>query len=131
MSFNTVKLAGARVLVTGDLPEQHIILDSSEWDDVKLHSAFQQADALFNEKVKEFFQPISDAADAAHALVEALENKDDPAFYINVEAGTEHIEGSPAVTVRLSRESVILRMLEEGDTSRLIWVGSSLEIIAL
>ena len=130
-TFNTTKLAGQRVLVRGTTDEQYEILDSSEWDEIKLHLAHHEASDAFDYSVKEFFAPLLEAADAAaeHLALLAAE-ANDPAFTIVVSEGTEGVEAEPAEAITLSRESAILRMIESGDTSRLVWVGSSIEIVA-
>lgn len=129
--FNTTKLAGQRVLVQDNTGERFEILDSAEWDEVKLHRAHHEASDAFDYAVQEFFAPLLEAADAAAenlALLAAEAN--DPAFTIVVSEGTEGVEAEPAETITLSRDSAILRMIESGDTSRLVWVGNRIEIIA-
>ena len=129
--FNTTKLAGHRVLVQDDIGERSEILDSSEWDEIKLHVAHHDAADAFDASVKEFFAPILEAADAVgESLAKLAAEANDPAFTLVISEGTEGIEAEPAETITLSRDSAILRMIESGDTSRLIWVGSKIEIIA-
>ena len=129
--FTITKLAGQRVLVVGDQPEQKTILDSSEWDDVKGHIAFGDADKLFQEQVAAFFAPVTEAADKAQAMVDAVKPKADPAFFVTLEDGIEKIKGKAPVTAVLGKDAAILRILESGDTSRLVWVGADIEIVAL
>lgn len=130
-TFNITKLAGQRVLVRGTTGEQSEILDSTEWDEIKLHVAHHEAADAFDATVKEFFAPLLEAADAAaENLAKLAAEANDPAFTIVVSEGTEGVEAESAETITLSRDSAILRMIESGDTSRLIWVGSSIEIIA-
>ena len=129
--FNTTKLAGHRVLVQDDIGERSEILDSAEWDEIKLHVAHHDAADAFDASVKEFFAPILEAADAVgESLAKLAAEANDPAFTLVISEGTEGIEAEPAETITLSRDSAILRMIESGDTSRLIWVGNSIEIIA-
>lgn len=129
--FNTTKLAGQHVLVQDDIGERFEILDSSEWDEIKLHVAHHEAADTFDATVKEFFAPLLEAADAAaENLAKLAAEANDPAFTIVVSEGTEGVEAEPAETITLSRDSAILRMIESGDTSRLVWVGNSIEIIA-
>ena len=130
-TFTTTKLAGQRVLVRGTTEAQCEILDSSEWDEIKLHVAHHDAADAFDASVKEFFAPLLEAADAASKnLAKLAAEANDPAFTIVVAEGTEGVEAQPAETITLSRDSAILRMIESGDTSRLVWVGNRIEIIA-
>lgn len=129
--FNTTKLAGHRVLVQDDIGERSEILDSTEWDEIKLHVAHHEAADAFDATVMEFFAPLLEAADAASEnLAKLAAEANDPAFTIVVSEGTEGVEAEPAETITLSRDSAILRMIESGDTSRLVWVGNRIEIIA-
>lgn len=129
--FNTTKLAGQHVLVSNTSGDQFEILDSSEWDEIKLHVAHHEAADTFDQQVASFFAPLLEAADAAaENLAKLAAEANDPAFTIVVSEGTEGVEAEPAETITLSRDSAILRMIESGDTSRLIWVGSKIEIIA-
>lgn len=131
MQFHTIKLAGSRVLVTGDTDVQQTILDSSEWDRVKLQIAEIEATQVFDSTVEEFFAPIVAAAAAAQAVVDAAVPSKDMSFEIVVNEGKAGAAAEDGYTIRLGREAAILRMIEEGNTSRLIWVGSTIEITAL
>ena len=114
--FNTTILAGQRVLVTGSKKNQQTILDSTEWDSIKAHQAFHLAGDAFDEAVTAFFAPIVEAAEKANAaLAESLPKRDD-AFVIVLSEGIEGVEE----VVQLGRDAAILRMIESGDTSRLI-----------
>ena len=128
--FNTTILAGQRVLVTGSKKNQQTILDSTEWDSVKAHQAYHLAGDAFDEAVTAFFAPIVEAAEKANAaLAESLPKRDD-AFVIVLSEGIEGVEEVEPEVVQLGRDAAILRMIESGDTSRLIWVGDTIEITA-
>ena len=128
--FNTTVLAGQRVLVTGSKKNQQTILDSTEWDSIKAHQAFHLAGDAFDEAVTAFFAPIVEAAEKADAaLAESLPKRDD-AFVIVLSEGTEGVEEIEPVVIQLGRDAAILRMIEEGNTDRLVWVGDTIEIIA-
>ena len=128
--FNTTILAGQRVLVTGSKENQQTILDSTEWDSIKAHQASYLAGEAFDEAVTAFFAPIVEAADKANAaLAESLPKRDD-AFVIVLSEGIEGVEEVEPEVIQLGRDAAILRMIESGDTSRLIWVGDTIEITA-
>ena len=128
--FNTTILAGQRVLVTGSKKNQQTILDSTEWDSIKAHQAFHLAGDAFDEAVIAFFAPIVEAAEKADAvLAESLPKRDD-AFVIVLSEGTEGVEKVEPEVIQLGRDAAILRMIEEGNTDRLVWVGDTIEITA-
>lgn len=128
--FNTTILAGQRVLVTGSKKNQQTILDSTEWDSIKAHQAYHLAGEAYDEAVTAFFAPIVEAAEKANAaLAESLPKRDD-AFVIVLSEGTEGVEEVEPEVIQLGRDAAILRMIESGDTSRLVWVGDTIEITA-
>ena len=128
--FNTTILAGQRVLVTGSKKNQQTILDSTEWDSIKAHQAYHLAGDAFDEAVTAFFAPIVEAAEKANAtLAESLPKRDD-AFVIVLSEGTEGVEEVEPEVIQLGRDAAILRMIEEGNTDRLVWVGGTIEITA-
>lgn len=128
--FNTTILSGQRVLVTGSKKNQQTILDSTEWDSIKAHQAYHLAGDAFDEAVTAFFAPIFEAAEKANAaLTESLQKRDD-AFVVVLSEGIEGVEEVEPEVVQLGRDAAILRMIESGDTSRLIWVGDTIEITA-
>lgn len=128
--FNTTILAGRRVLVTGSKKNQQTILDSTEWDSIKAHQAYHLAGEAYDEAVTAFFAPIVEAAEKANAaLAESLPKRDD-AFVIVLAEGTEGVEEVEPEVIQLGRDAAILRMIEEGNTDRLVWVGDTIEITA-
>ena len=128
--FNTTILAGQRVLVTGSKKNQQTILDSTEWDSIKAHQAYHLAGDAFDEAVTAFFAPIVEAAEKANAaLAESLPKRDD-AFVIVLSEGVEGVEEVTPAVIQLGRDAAILRMIEEGNTDRLVWVGDTIEITA-
>ena len=129
-TFNIQKLAGQRVLVSGDSAEQREILSSVEWDSLQHKLAHVAAEDSFGEAVAEFFAPLLEAAEKAEADLLATLPKPDEAFTLVVSEGTEGTEAEAPVIITLSRDTAILRMIDSGDTSRLVWVGSSIEVLA-
>lgn len=128
--FTTTRLSGNRVLVrgtdvTGATGEQ--VLASSQWDGVHVSTELSEAHAAFDETVREFFAPLTEAADA---LNEAHSVDVDPNTYIVLEEPEEGTAASAGKVVELSYDSQILRILESGDHDRLIWVQQKLEILA-
>lgn len=129
-TFSTKQLAGHRVLVTGvdDRNEnRHAILDSSEWDSLRHDQDADAAAAEFDRATKAFYAPLTEAA-------ERLERKQlpklDPAFTYLVTEGEAGTPGVEEHIIELTRDSVTLRLLEQGNTDRLVWVGDTIEVLA-
>ena len=128
--FNITKLAGHKLLVTGDA-NQAAVLDTTEWDGVATLVAEHDAQHTYDTKVEEFFAPLQAAADELEKITlgTALQ---DPAFVVTLHAEVEGVESKDAVQMHLSTEATIVRLLLAGDFSRLIWVGDKeIAILAL
>ena len=128
--FNITKLAGQKLLVTGDA-NQAVVLDTAEWDGVAAFIAEHDAQHTYDTKVEEFFAPLVAAADELEKITlgTALQ---DPAFVVTLHDEVEGVESKDAVQMHLSDEAAIVRLLLAGDFSRLIWVSNSeIAILAL
>jgi hypothetical protein len=129
MTFTTMNLTGERVLVQGsDIygGSGKTVVDGSQWAELSARSDFNDAAEAFDAAVEEFFAPLMEAAEKAS---KAVAKPDDSSSYIVLDEGTEGVEAKPAQIVRLTRDSVILRMIEEGSTDRLVWVDDQLEVL--
>ena len=128
MSFTVTYLAGDRALVQEDTHQ--IILDAEEYLAMKLHQEKTGLIAQYDQSVADFFKPLTDMADKIKS-VEEQENRIDPDFHFVLTEGTEGEEPARREVYRLEKDTVILRLIEEGRTERLIWIGDQLEILAL
>lgn len=128
MSFTVTYLAGDRALVQEDTHQ--IILDAEEYLAMKLRQEKTGLIAQYDQSVADFFKPLTDAADKIKS-VEEQENRIDPDFHFVLAEGTEGEEPVRREVYRLEKDTVILRLIEEGRTERLIWIGDQLEILAL
>lgn len=128
MSFTVTYLAGDRALVQEDTHQ--IILDAEEYLAMKLHQEKTGLIAQYDQSVADFFKPLTDMADKIKS-VEEQENRIDPDFHFVLTEGTEGEEPVRREVYRLEKDTVILRLIEEGRTERLIWIGDQLEILAL
>lgn len=129
MTFTSRRLVGNRVMVSGsDVlgTSGQAILDSSQWDEIKADLKFDQATEAFEAAVEEFFKPLTDAADQAQRSVDV---PDDPAGYVVLSEGQPGQRAVPRHIVKLNRDSIVLRLIEQGDTSRLVWVNGELEVL--
>lgn len=132
-SFTTTELVGDIVLVEGtDINGVHgsTKLDSTEWKAVQKLVSVIQAEAEFDVKVNQFFMPLTDAANWLEAVQDAPTSKLDPAQIVELRPEIPAQEGQEGVRAVLSHHSTILRLLSEGDVSRLIWVDGELEMLA-
>ena len=125
--FTTTRLAGDRMLVTNGGKKQ-AILDTKQWDYIKSQMQTNEAVADFDQAVKEFFAPLTEAIDKLEA---AQAPKIDDTYMVVI---GEDVAGTPDQTARayhLHHDSAVLRILESGDHSRLVWVGNdAIEIVA-
>lgn len=128
MSFTVTYLAGDRALVQEDTHQ--IIIDAEEYLAMKLRQEKTGLIAQYDQSVADFFKPLTDVADKIKS-VEEQENRIDPDFHFVLAEGTEGEEPVRREVYRLEKDTVILRLIEEGRTERLIWIGDQLEILAL
>ena len=119
-TFTTTALANGSVLVTGAAGTRsyQTILDGRGFASIKQHEAVDMAEKDYDQKVRDFFAPLTDAA---VALGEAARPTIDPAFIYIVEEGEEPVEGRPATIIELDEDTVILRLIEQGRVDRLQW----------
>lgn len=129
--FNVTRLAGARALVQGTDEGESTILYTGEFDELKGNTALKEAEADFDTKVKEFFAPVVEASEAFEQAKKAVLTVNDPAFRVVVQEAIEATAGQRERVHILSRDSAILRLIESGDTSRLLWVNGAIEITEL
>lgn len=130
MTFDLTMLAGGKALVTGSKPEQHCVLDASQWIQIKQHQARIEAEEVFDATVEEFYKPLTEAAGEYESRLGQI-MKADPAFEYVIQPGAEGTEKTSREVYYLDDASAILRMIESGDTSRLIWAGDQILITAL
>lgn len=128
MSFTVTYLAGDRALVQENTHQ--IIVDAEEYLAMKLRQEKTGLIAQYDQSVADFFKPLTDMADKIKS-VEEQENRIDPDFHFVLAEGTEGEEPVRREVYRLEKDTVILRLIEEGRTERLIWIGDQLEILAL
>ena len=119
-TFTTTALANGSVLVTGadGYSSYQTVLDGRGFASIKQHEAVDMAEKDYDQKVRDFFAPLTDAA---VALGEAARPTIDPAFIYIVEEGEEPVEGKPATIIELDEDTVILRLIEQGRVDRLQW----------
>ena len=121
MTFTTTPLINGGYLVEGQDSkgnEGTTILLSDRWDMVVHLRTHEVAQAQFDTVVKEFFAPLTDAADAAKALL-AGPTQD----WGKVTLG-EAVEGHEAEVIQLDTDGILLRLLAEGKHDLLRWVGN-------
>ena len=127
-NFTTTALANEFFLVEGtDVRGKHgeCIVDGGEWLEIKRALGTDTAKEQLDAAIEEFFKPLVEAADAFAAakapVVDALS-------VIVLNEGTTGEPAREREVVHLSRDSQILRAIEEGATDRLLWVDGMLVI---
>lgn len=129
--FKRTNLVGERVLVSGTDVNGFlgsVVLDARQWNELNGHGEFDKAAAAFDQAVDEFFAPITKAAEAVEAA--ASKPGDDPVTYLVVNEGVAPTKGEERIVALLNHDSQVLRVLDEGQEDRLVWVNDSLEIQA-
>lgn len=130
MSFTTTPMIGNRVLVSGTDSfgvTGKEILDSTQWVGINEHKEFDQASASFDQAVEDFFAPIIEAAEAMHKTLD--KPTVDSIDYVVLHEAVEGVPAQRGELVKLNRDSVVLRLIEQGDFARLVWVNDSLEVL--
>ena len=130
MTFTTNNLVNNRVLVSGtDVNgiEGRTVLDGTEWADIKAHQEFDSAEADFAKAVDEFFAPLVKAAEARESV---FKQDEDPLSLVILDEGEEGTPARARNVRRLSKDSMILRLIESGQDDRLVWVDNDLEILS-
>ena len=130
MSFNLTMLAGNQALITGDKSKQRCVLDATQWIQIKQHQARIEAEEVFDATVEEFYKPLTEAAGEYESRLGQI-MKADPAFEYVLQPGVEGTEKTSREVYYLDNASAILRMIESGNTDRLIWVNDQILITAL
>jgi hypothetical protein len=129
-SFTTTELAADQTLVSGldhtGAPHQ-VILDATEFNELKRRDVQLSAADEFDKAVEQFFAPLTEAADRA---IQASKTVTDPAFFIVVQEGEEGTPSQQEVLHYLGRDTVVLRLIEQGNLDRLIWVGDTIQVLA-
>ena len=129
-TFNITALAGNRALVSGtdeNDVDRKVIVDSEEWTLLKQQDQVDSATQAFDDAVEAFFAPITAAVDA---LEDSTKLARDDAFYVVIQEAEQGNSPKREVLHTLKRDTVILRMIDSGNTSRLIWIDDSIEILA-
>ena len=130
MSFNLTMLASNQALITGDKSKQRCVLDATQWIQIKQHQARIEAEEVFDATVEEFYKPLTEAAGEYESRLGQI-MKADPAFEYVLQPGAEGTEKTSREVYYLDNASAILRMIESGNTDRLIWVNDQILITAL
>lgn len=130
MTFTTLPLTGGRVLVKGEDStgtNGETVLDGTDWEQAKRQAAHAEAHENFDDVVNEFFKPLLEASAELESTL-AVPAVDQSSYFV-IDEGEEATTGRQPVVIKLSRDSVILRLIEEGKSDRLIWVAGELEVL--
>lgn len=96
---------------------------TTQWDELNGRTNFSKAQEDFDAAVEAFFKPLTKAAKKLEKNLERPSQ--DPAEYIVLKEEVKGTKAQPAEIVALTRDSIILRLIEEGDTDRLVWIDES------
>ncbi|QIN93901.1 hypothetical protein HWD16_gp18 [Microbacterium phage Arete] len=129
-AFTTTTLTQNRVLVDGTDRfgvTDRKVLDATEYNELFAADQHSAAHEAFDAAVREFYAPLTAAVEEFEA---ALDSEDEDLFEITVQEGIEPTLGQPEIRRRLGRDTVILRLIDQGEEDRLIWIKGELEITA-
>lgn len=129
-SFTKLNLSNNRVVIKGTDNEGNYgetVVSSAEWTEVQRRDQHSQAHVDFDAAVEEFFKPVTDAAEKLE--LQFNDRSRDPLGFVTLQEGVASTQGQDEVVIRLSKDSTILRCLDEGHEDRLVWVNSELEIL--
>jgi hypothetical protein len=126
MSFSAQSMLGNKALVSGTDKlgnEGKTVVSTTQWDELQARQNFSSATADYDKAVEDFFAPL---VEAGEKIKDAAKGKTpDAASYVVLKEAVEGEVSTPAEIVQLSQDSIILRMIEEGNTDRLVWVDES------
>lgn len=126
MTFHVQNMIGGQALVSGTDyrgNEGKTVVNTIQWDELNARANFSKATEDFDAAVEQFFAPLTEAAEKAELTLNSQQQ--DPTEYVVLTEGTEGVEAQRAEIVQLTRDSIILRLIEEGETDRLVWVDES------
>ena len=124
--FTVQTMLGGTALVAGtDITGKsgQTIVSTVQWNELTGRDNFSKAQADFDREVEKFFAPLEKAAKKAKKALERPSQ--DPSEYIVLKEAVKGRESQPAEVVALSKDSIILRLIEEGNTDRLVWIDES------
>lgn len=131
-NFTITRLVDDRAIITGtDVfgVSGRTTVFTGQWDEINGDSAYDQATEAFDSAVEEFFAPLTEAAEKFNKSLEQAEP--DSIGYVVQREAVEGRAAQPAQIVKLSHDSIVLRLIEQGDSDRLVWVGDDqLEVLA-
>ena len=124
MTFKLQPLANGDVLVTqSNKPKHQALLDGSQWAEVQSRMAFKDATVEYDQSVKEFYAPLTEAADKMEAA--AAGPAVDPLFTVVITEGEAGTPSTCAEAYQLNAHSAILRLIEQDpNTDRIVWVNA-------
>lgn len=128
--FTATALANHEYLVEGtDIRgiTNTTVVDGSQWDDINERRRIADAHDSFDDQVEAFFAPLTKAADE---ITRSVQVQVDPLLYVVESEASPGTPEQTEVLTMLEHGSVILRAIEQGDTSRLRWVKDDLVVTA-
>lgn len=120
--FNITRLAGHEALVSDSSGKKSVLLNTYQWDALTQRNTYNDAVAEFDAAVREFYAPLVEASEKAEKAKTPVE---DEAFIYRTGTKVEAVEGQEEQVHELSTDSVIMRMIESGDVSRLKWAKTN------
>ena len=114
MTFHVQNMIGGQALVSGTDKlgnEGKTVVSTTQWDELNARSNFSKATEDFNAVVEEFFAPLTEAAKKAER---ELNRRSRTRRSTSSSPRAPRVRAKPAEIIQLSRDSIILRLIEEG-----------------
>jgi len=122
-AFTITKLANSQALIEGTDSagvEGCTLVSTVQWDEIAGFAAHQQATDEFGEVVKEFYAPLTDAADRIKAQLEVPKG-DNISHYV-LKPGKDGTKAEAEVSWDLNTDSTLLLIVQRGRYDMLRWV---------
>lgn len=127
-SFTITNLVGERAMVEGtdfNGAVGQTTVSTSQWDEIVRTRDLSAATSEFDKAVDAHFEGLVKAAEKIRA---GLEVQVDDLATVTLSEPVQGVASEKGDVRVLTRDTIILRAINEGRTDRLVWVGGELEV---
>jgi hypothetical protein len=126
MSFTVTPLLGEQFLVSGTDQAGttgQAVLRSPAWAAVLLARKQQELDVKFDERVRDFFAPLTE-------MMEEFEQDEKDLFELTHVVLSEGADAKPTEVIHLDPSGIVLNLIDRGRYDELVWVNGELFVVA-
>lgn len=127
-SFTITNLVGERAMVEGtdfNGAVGQTTVSTSQWDEIVRTRDLSAATSEFDKAVEAHFESLTQAAEKIRT---GLEVQVDDLATVTLSEPVQGVASEKGDVRVLTRDTIILRAINEGRTDRLVWVGGELEV---